>query len=83
MAHMHKPLWTISFPKETYIYTREILDELDIEYPTLISRIKRNNFPAPFRSGHNGKEAQYLRQEVEEWLMDHGFRVDYPDITAE
>lgn len=76
MAHKFIPPYTVSLPREQYVDTTELLEELGISYTTLHSRIKRNNFPAPVRSGHNGKSAQYLRADVIQWLKKHGFRVE-------
>lgn len=75
MVTKHRPIFPITLSKKEFIETTELLEELDLSYNGLYSRIRRNEFPKPTFSGHNGKEALYDRHDVLMWLLKYGYNV--------
>ena len=69
------PGWTIDFGDHEEVTTKEVLEELGISYECLLKRINTMRFPAPVRSGHNGKTALYNRDAVDWWCMKKNFKV--------
>lgn len=75
MVTKHRPIFPINLGKDEFIETAQLLEELELSYTGLYSRIQRNGFPKPTFSGHNGKEALYDRHDVLMWLLKHNYRI--------
>lgn len=72
---MDIPTYTVDFEDKRTLLTWEVLEELSISMNTLMGRRRQNGFPEPVEAGRNGRMAVYDRDEVDDWLVRHGFRV--------